>query len=103
MLLHAKSVEGQDLESAVLIDTKTDRRIHEHLSNPNDVITEDDIRNIVTSIAAPVPHNWMADSELADLLKFNCLQFLPIIPLNISNCLMWHLFPQFKIVVRLLL
>lgn len=31
-------------------DEQTDRRIHEHLSNKNDVISEDDIRNIKTNI-----------------------------------------------------
>jgi hypothetical protein len=32
-------------------DRKKERRIYEHLTNENDVITDDDIRNVRTDIA----------------------------------------------------
>ena len=40
----------QSTEPSKPFDAQTDRRIHEHLSNEHDVISEDDIRNIKTSI-----------------------------------------------------
>lgn len=40
-------------EPARLIDEQTEQRIREHLSDQNDVISEDDIRNIVTTISVP--------------------------------------------------
>ena len=43
-------------EPARVIDEHTEQRIREHLSNKNDVISEDDIRNIVTTISVPDEH-----------------------------------------------
>lgn len=44
--------EPTENQSATLVDANTDKRIHEHLTNPTDVITEDDIKNVLTTIAA---------------------------------------------------
>lgn len=42
--------EPTENQSAALADANMDKRIHEHLTNQQDVITEDDIRNAVTTI-----------------------------------------------------
>lgn len=50
-------------ESLKPFDEQTDRRIHEHLSNEHDVISEDDIRNIKTSIEDGGPINEDRDTS----------------------------------------
>lgn len=48
MTQHSK--ENGNNVTTKIFDEKTDKRIHEHLSNEKDEISEDDIRNIRTTI-----------------------------------------------------
>ncbi len=56
-------------ESLKPFDEQTDRRIHEHLSNEHDVISEDDIRNIKTSIEGSGPINGDPDAPTIKNIK----------------------------------
>ncbi len=49
-------------------DQSTDKRIHEHLSNANDIISEDDIRNVKTDESLLIS-NDVEDNELPELNK----------------------------------
>ena len=53
-------------------DPRTRARIEEHFTNPNDTITEQDIRNVKTDIGSldknpePVPTATLTDKELKE-------------------------------------
>ncbi|MDB5203908.1 MAG: hypothetical protein JWQ27_3317 [Ferruginibacter sp.] len=47
----AKNLTDQDAQiTEIFTDDDTHRKIQEHLSNPNDTITEEDIKNIKTDM-----------------------------------------------------
>ena len=50
MAEHPENKNSDEQETTPIFDKDTDRRIHEHLSNQNDQISEDDIRNVRTSM-----------------------------------------------------
>ena len=52
-------------------DQSTDKRIHEHLSNEKDIISEDDIRNVKTDETILIPND---DNESAEYLESNAEQ-----------------------------
>lgn len=45
----------ENLSQILLVDTSTKEKIRKHLSDVNDVITEDDIKNIRTDIFIATP------------------------------------------------
>lgn len=51
-------------QSFPIKDEQTDKRIHEHLSNEEDEITEDDIRNIVTEMPVSREEELAKEDEL---------------------------------------
>ena len=51
-------------QSFPIKDEQTDKRIHEHLRNEDDEITEDDIRNIVTEMPVSREEELAKEEEL---------------------------------------
>jgi len=51
-------------QSLPIKDEQTDKRMHEHLSNENDEITEDDIRNIITDMPVTQAEEVAKEEEL---------------------------------------
>ncbi len=52
MPANKETILNQEDDKKAFNDEQTDKRIHEHLSNEKDEITEDDIKNVKTDVIA---------------------------------------------------
>ncbi len=58
-----KQTELPDSNPAKIVDEQTDKRVYEHLTDKTDVISEEDIKNIITDIGTGVENENKVDSD----------------------------------------
>ena len=59
----SKNILPDDESQKRFTDEQTDKRIHQHLTNENDQITEEDISNIKTDVVLPEEENHEESEE----------------------------------------